>query len=121
MKVLNTDVKQALESNQALVSMLGPDRIIKQVFPDDRSTPFVVYQELNNAPGQFADDKTFTSAILYQIDIWSLKQPIMAELKIQVNESIESIGFIRTSTSGDLYEDDTEFYHYAMRYRISVL
>ncbi len=69
--------------------------------------------ELDNRPDGFADNDESESEITFQIDIWSKGSTTAIHQK--VNEVMKSIGFSRYAVA-DLYEDDTEIFHYAMRF-----
>jgi len=118
MKDLNKDIKQALEDNRELVSLLNGKRFGHLVFNGDKNSPYITFSEVNNQDGDFADDRVYNSDVLYQIDIWS-KNPITISYKKEVDKAMKSIGFTRFSTA-DLYETDTKIYHYGMRYRTTI-
>lgn len=118
MRDLNKDIKQALENNQELVSLLNGKRFGHLVFNGDKNSPYITFSEVNNQDGDFADDRVYNSDVLYQIDIWS-KSPITISYKKEVDKVMKAIGFTRFSTA-DLYEDDTKIYHYGMRYRAKI-
>ncbi|PEN72475.1 hypothetical protein CN553_32315, partial [Bacillus cereus] len=69
--------------------------------------------ELDNRPDGFSDNDESESEITFQIDIWSKGSTTTIHQK--VNEIMRSIGFSRYAVA-DLYEDDTQIFHYAMRF-----
>lgn len=115
-------VLQALESNPALVSLIGYDRdgsarIYQLAAPYADDFPRITFFEMINFDSDFADDEAIESRISFQIDIWS-KESTMPIAK-EVDRTMKELGFRRTSTA-DLYEDDVKVYHKGMRYTIAV-
>ncbi|MED0672036.1 DUF3168 domain-containing protein [Aneurinibacillus aneurinilyticus] len=107
-------IVQALESNQALVSLLGGKRIYQLVAPNPDEFPRITFFEMDNVDDRFADDEAISSEIRIQIDIWSKKStPNIAD---EVDKTMKSLGFRRTA-SADLYEEDTKVFHKGMRYK----
>lgn len=107
------EVLQALESNQALVSLLGGPRIYQQVALNPDEFPRITFFELTNFGSRYADDTEVESEIHIQIDIWS--KGSTSAIATEVDRTMKSIGFQRTS-SVDLYESDTKIFHKALRY-----
>lgn len=107
-------IVQALESNQELVSILGGKRVYYQKAKNAEEFPRITFFELNNIPDSFADDQETVSEITFQIDVWSKNST--TSLHTKVNEIMKNIGFSRYAVA-DLYEDDTQIFHYAMRFR----
>jgi hypothetical protein len=110
---IKPEVLQALESNQALVSLLGGPRIYQQVAPNPDEFPRITFFEMANFDTTFADDQAIESEIHIQIDIWS--KDSTSAIAQEVDRTMKSIGFKREA-SADLYEDDTKIFHKAMRY-----
>lgn len=115
-------VLQALESNPALVSLIGHDRdgsarIYQLVAPYADDFPRITFFEMSNFDSDFADDEAIESRISFQIDIWSKESPV--PIAKEVDRAMKDLGFRRTSTA-DLYEDDVNVYHKGMRYTIAV-
>ncbi|MFB5557315.1 DUF3168 domain-containing protein [Bacillus cytotoxicus] len=106
-------ILQALEANQELVSLLGGKRIYYRKAKNATEFPRITFFELDNRPDGFADNKERESEILFQIDIWSKNSTTAIHQK--VNEVMKSIGFSRYAVA-DLYEEDTQIFHYAMRF-----
>ncbi|PFV26724.1 hypothetical protein COA09_27940, partial [Bacillus cereus] len=61
----------------------------------------------------FADNEEIESEITFQIDIWSKGSTTAIHQK--VNEIMKRMGFSRYAVA-DLYEEDTQIFHYAMRF-----
>lgn len=107
-------IAQALESNQALVSLLGGKRIYQLVAPNPDEFPRITFFEMDNIDDRFADDEAISSEIRIQIDIWSKKS--IPKIADEVDKTMKSLGFRRTA-SADLYEEDTKVFHKGMRYK----
>ncbi|HDR3327591.1 MULTISPECIES: tail completion protein gp17 [Bacillus cereus group] len=110
---LRPEIVQTLENNQGLVSLLGGKRIYYRKAKNAEEFPRITFFELDNRPDGFADNDESESEITFQIDIWSKSSTTVIHQK--VNEIMKSIGFSRYAVA-DLYEDDTQIFHYAMRF-----
>jgi hypothetical protein len=84
--------------------------------PTANEYPRITYNEIANYDANYADDRAYSSRILYQIDVWSKTNP--DPLVAEVDKVLKSIGFAR-SAGADLYEDDVQVYHRALRYGIT--
>jgi hypothetical protein len=115
---LKPAVLQALESNQALVSLLGGKRIYQLVAPNANEFPRITFFEMTNFDDQYADDSAVSSEIHMQIDVWS--KGSTSAIAQEVDKTMKSIGFQRSSAI-DLYENDTQVYHKAMRYKTQIM
>ncbi|PGW69964.1 tail completion protein gp17 [Bacillus thuringiensis] len=110
---LRPEIVQALENNQGLVSLLGGKRVYYRKAKNAEEFPRITFFELDNRPDGFADNDESESEITFQIDIWSKSSTTVIHQK--VNGIMKSIGFSRYAVA-DLYEDDTQIFHYAMRF-----
>lgn len=110
------EILQSLESSDELLSLLGGSYIYQIKAPDDEQFPRITFFEITNFDNQFADDHAIFSDILVQIDIWN--KTSTTTIALEVDKIMKSIGYYRTSAS-DFYEDDTDVYHKAMRYRVN--
>lgn len=110
-------VVSALESNQALISLLGGPWIYFMVAPDAEEFPRITYYELNNTDEDYADDDPFSSRVSFQISIWTKDPAQISPIALEVDQTMAESGFYRTFTT-DLYEDDTKVFHKPMRYSI---
>ncbi|MBA4544373.1 DUF3168 domain-containing protein [Thermoactinomyces daqus] len=108
-------VVSALESNQALISLLGGPRIYFMVAPDAEEFPRITYYELNNTDEDYADDDPISSTISFQISIWTKDPAQISPIALEVDQSMGNAGFYRTFTT-DLFEEDTRVFHKPMRY-----
>ncbi|MEC2892553.1 DUF3168 domain-containing protein, partial [Bacillus cereus] len=104
---------QALENNQELVFLLGGKRVYYRKAKNAEEFPRITFFELDNRPDGFSDNKESESEITFQIDIWSKGSTTAIHQK--VNGIMKSIGFSRYAIA-DLYEEDTQIFHYAMRF-----
>ncbi|MBW3490574.1 DUF3168 domain-containing protein [Bacillus sp. FDAARGOS_1420] len=110
---LRPEILQALENNQELVSLLGGKRVYYRKAKHAEEFPRITFFELDNRPSGFADNEEGESEITFQIDIWSKVSTTAIHQK--VNAIMKSIGFSRYAVA-DLYEEDTQIFHYAMRF-----
>lgn len=106
-------IVSALTENETLVNLLGGPRVYFQVAPDPDELPRITYFELMNFGSMYADDGEEASEIHVQIDVWSKEST--SDIAAEVDRTMKSIGFGRMA-SADLYEDDTEIFHKAMRF-----
>ncbi|MED0676985.1 DUF3168 domain-containing protein [Aneurinibacillus thermoaerophilus] len=115
---LKPKILQALESNQALVSLLGGKRIYQLVAPKPDEFPRVVFYEIDNKDGKFADDEAISSDIKIQVSVFS--KGSTSAIAQEVDRTMKSLGFSRYAST-DLYEEDTKVFHKPMRYKTSVM
>lgn len=109
-------VFEALINSTELAQQLGTGTRIHFQYPlgfDDNNLPCITYKEEDNVGELFADDEELGANISFIIDVWG-KQSISAII-IKVNEIMNGLGFYRVK-SQDLYENDTQIYHKAMRF-----
>lgn len=115
---LKSAIVSALLGNAALISLLGKDSIgqtavYQQVAPEALVFPRITFFELSNVDSVYMDDDVFSSEISVQIDIWSKGNT--SAIATEVDNTMRSIGWKRFG-SQDLYEDDTQIFHKALRY-----
>lgn len=115
---LKPAILKALESNQALVSLLGGKRIYQLVAPKAEEFPRITFFELNNRGERYADDVELSSDVRIQMDVWSKGNT--SRLSEEVDKTMKALGFQRYFAT-DLYEDDTKVFHKAMRYQTQIL
>ncbi|MFW5437117.1 tail completion protein gp17 [Paenibacillus apiarius] len=118
---LKPKVLQALRSNTALVSILGGQKVWPEVVPEDPkkpvTAPYVTFFEVTNFDRNYAEDQAMTSEIHYQIDVWSPSDT--GPSAIEVNKTMEEIGFVRTSAI-DRYDTESKLYRKVLRYKTIV-
>ena len=73
------------------------------------SKTYVTYTFTNDDPSLFGEDKEIGSVISIDIDIYSDKNYLAIQEKIE--ELMENNDYIRTGCSPDMYEDDTGLFH----------
>ena len=111
------EVYQALSQNQRLFALLGGDRVYHIRAPDANEFPRITYFEVFNLPAASADDRQIASTVQIQVSIWT-KDGSDPEIASAVDEIMTALGF-RYSNGADLYEEDTEVFHKALRYTIT--
>ncbi|WDU84209.1 tail completion protein gp17 [Caloramator sp. Dgby_cultured_2] len=113
---IKTTIVNSLKSNSNLINLLGGQRIYFQVAPNPNEFPRITYFEIDNFGSLYADDEEKASEIHVQIDIWHKSNT--TAIADEVDKTMKNIGFGRTSAA-DLYEEDTQVYHKALRYVIN--
>ena len=73
------------------------------------SKTYVTYTFTNDDPSLFGEDKEIGSVISIDIDIYSDKNYLAIQEKIE--ELMENNDYIRTGCSPDMFEDDTGLFH----------
>ncbi|QNG60390.1 hypothetical protein H4O14_02360 [Bacillus sp. PAMC26568] len=81
-----------------------------------KSKTYITFFIAGEGPALHADNKEVKTWYLIQVDIWSKTD--YTNLAKTVKEKMKLAGF-RRSSSQDLYENDTEIYHKAMRFYYS--
>ncbi|WP_055108956.1 DUF3168 domain-containing protein [Paenibacillus ihumii] len=114
---LKSTITQALRSNAALASLLGRDEKGNvKVYPEqspDISMPYVTYFELTNYENKFANDRSISSEIHFQVDVWSNGNTF--PIAQAVNETMYELGFFRRAAR-DFNENEKGIYHKVLRY-----
>ena len=73
------------------------------------SKTYVTYTFTSDDPELFGEDKEIGSVLSVDIDIYSNKNYLAIQSRIE--ELMENNDFIRTGCSPDMYEDDTGLFH----------
>jgi hypothetical protein len=110
-------VYSALTNDNELVSLLGGKRVYQLKDPNATEFPRITFFEVTHFDSQFADDQSVAEQIELQIDIWTKGN--FNSIAAVVDRVMQANGFRLIGTT-ELYEDDTQVYHKAMRYRIQV-
>jgi hypothetical protein len=110
-------VYQALSNDAELVSLLGGKRVYQIRAPNATEFPRITFFELTNFSSDYADDVTIAYQVELQIDIWT--KGSFSAIAAAVDRVMKSIGFGLIGTAED-YEEDTQVYHKALRYRTKV-
>lgn len=116
MITMKSVIRTALINDVALVKLLGGQRVYAIRAPNAEEYPRITYFEMTNFDKDYADDQAYSSRMVYQVDIWSKGNP--DPIVIEVDRVMKTIGFARVG-GADLYEDDVQVYHRALRYGIT--
>lgn len=113
---LISEVGAALSNRPELISLLGGDFIWRHKVPEqfEKQFPRITFFEMSNFDDSYAEDAADSSEIHFQIDIWHTGAT--AKIGTQVDIAMKEAGFARYS-GADLFEEDTNIYHKALRYR----
>jgi len=115
MITMKSAIRTALTDDAALVKLLGGQRIYAIHAPNADEYPRITYFEMTNFDRNYADDQAYSSRMVYQVDIWSKGNP--DPIALEVDRVMKTIGFARVG-GADLYENDVQVYHRALRYGI---
>lgn len=117
-----TDVKKnvldSLKGNKELISLLGGERIYQLASPRADEFPRITFFEVTNFDRYFADDQSYASEIIMQIDVWA--NGSTSTISGQVDLTMKEQGWSRTLAI-DQYEKDVQVYHKSLRYRTILL
>ena len=117
MIAIKPEILTALESNQALIDLLGGPKIYHLRADRAATHPKISFFEITNFDDNYADDRAISSEIHIQIDIWAKADMMVtvSTIAVEVDKTMKQLGFKRTAAA-DLYEDDTAVFHKALRY-----
>lgn len=113
-------VAKSLRENETLIDLMGGPWIYHLKAPSAAVFPRITYFELNNYDSDYANDVGISSRIHFQLSIWSKKVADLPLIGGEVDRSMEEAGFTRSSAT-EMYEDDTEVFHLALRYSAKFL
>jgi hypothetical protein len=111
-----SELLNALKVNQSLVSLCtGGFHNLKA--NDVNAYPRIIYSEIGNADDDFADNVAISSEVRFQISIFNKEQNISSQTPIakEVDKTMKSLGYKRYDST-ELFEEDTQVFHKAMRY-----
>ncbi|GMA48662.1 hypothetical protein GCM10025857_39720 [Alicyclobacillus contaminans] len=111
---LKESIKSALIGDSELVNLLGGERVYQIRAPNATEFPRITFFELTSFNSDYADDVPIASQFEFQIDIWT--KGSFSAIAAAVDRVMQSIGF-RLIGTAELYEDDVQVYHKALRYR----
>ncbi|MCK9327264.1 MAG: hypothetical protein M0P69_17360 [Bacteroidales bacterium] len=114
MITMKSSIKTALLSAE-IIKLLQGARVYAVKAPRAEEYPRITFFEMVNFDENYADDTSYSSRLVYQVDIWSKANP--DPIAVEVDKEMKSIGFTRIA-GADLYENDTQVYHRALRYGI---
>lgn len=109
-------LKQILSKNE-IISLL-PDKKVYFLHANAAKSPYIEYEIVDEFGDDFAENKEISTYCVVQVDIFSNGDYSNIE-EVVFNNMIEA-GFNRDK-GADLYEEDTNLYHKAMRFNISLL
>lgn len=109
-------VIEALESNQALVNLLGGKKVFFMTTSEDTELPYITYQEIVNVDDTYYDNKAYSSEIQLVINIWS--DGSTTKIAQEVDKTMKSLQFKRLGAI-DLHHEETGIFQKNMRYKIN--
>ncbi len=86
-------------------------------YDKDISETHVTFILLSDDDEDYADDEAETNTQLVQVDVWSKEN--MDDLKKSIKVAMKTLDNCTYSDGADLYEDDTQIYHKALRFYIT--
>lgn len=92
---------------------LTADDTVYFLHAKNANTPYVEYQITNEVGHEWAENKEIATDYTVQVDIFSKGD--YTDLEEKVKEKMLDAGFTR-GMAADLYEEETELYHKAMRF-----
>ncbi|MCY7961360.1 hypothetical protein MOB39_21495 [Bacillus spizizenii] len=115
-----TELTRALISDELLKSLVTGG-FHNRYSNDVTKYPRVIITEIQNKDEGFYDNKAQGSALRFQLSIFCNTQTVSNETKIakQIDNVMKNLEYT-CYDSQDLFEEDNEIYHKAMRYRKSI-
>lgn len=104
--------------SDSAITNLTADKKVYFLHATNPLTPYIEYQMYDENGEEWAENKEIATDYYVQVDIFSKADYTALEDKIR--EKMASAGF-RRSMAADLYEPDTELYHKAMRFVITLI
>lgn len=92
---------------------LTADNDVYFLHAKNANIPYIEYEIVNETGQKWAENKEIATNYMVQVDIFSKGD--YTDLEDKIKEKMSNAGFIR-DTAADLYEEDTELYHKAMRF-----
>ncbi|CUU45471.1 prohead protease [Clostridium beijerinckii] len=108
-------VKDTLSDAEIL--NLTADKKVYFLHANNPTSPYIEYEFYDENGEEWAENKEIATNYYVQVDIFSKTDYTNLENKIK--EKMTNAGFMR-STSADLYENDTQLFHKAMRFFITL-
>lgn len=110
---MNDFVEQTLSgitnSNNEIVSVLWMNY-------EGEDDAYITYEMIGNSHALDADDTVQDVLIIYDIDIFSKNN--YNKIRKQVYEKMMAAGFIWVEESKDMYEEDTQYHHKTITFKI---
>ena len=114
-----TNIKKLLKdtlSNTEILNLLADNKVYF-LHANNPSTPYVEYEIFDENGEEWAENKEIATNYYVQVDIFSKVDYTNIENKIK--EKMINAGFDR-SMCADLFENDTQLFHKAMRFFITL-
>lgn len=96
---------------------LTADKKVYFLHANNPTTPYIEYEIFDENGQEWAENKEIATNYYVQVDVFSKGDYTNLENKIK--EVMTNAGFNR-STCADLFENDTQLYHKAMRFLVTL-
>lgn len=83
---------------------------------DGNEETYITYCSIGKSPAQHVDDAVTELYLLYDIDIYSKTN--YRKIRKEVYEKMMSAGFMFVEESEDMYEQDTQYHHVTITFKI---
>lgn len=108
-------VKDTLSNTEIL--SLTADKKVYFLHANSPNAPYIEYEFYDENGEEWAENKEIATNYYIQVDIFSKTD--YTDLENKIKEILINAGFNR-SMSADLYENDTQLYHKAMRFLVTL-
>jgi len=108
-------MKDTLSDNEIL--NLTADKKVYFLHANSPKTPYIEYEIFDENGEEWAENKEIATNYYVQVDIFNKVD--YTDLENKIKEKMINAGFNRSS-SADLYENDTQLFHKAMRFFITL-
>lgn len=108
-------LRQILSDNE-IISLTG-DNTVHFLHANSPISPYIEYEIFDENGEEWAENKEIATTYYVQVDIFSKDD--YTDLENKIKEKMINAGFIRFMCA-DLYEQDTQLFHKAMRFLISL-
>ena len=81
---------------------------------------YVVYSEIDNRAGYFADGTDNEAVATYYINVYVYNGSFTAIVKA-VKKKLKDAGYVWQGDSSDMYEEDTKYFHKAITFAKEIL
>ena len=85
-------------------------------YDKDINETHVTFTLISDNEDNYSDDEAESVNYLAQVDIWSKEN--MEDLKKTIKLAMKTLDNCTYSNGSDLYEDDTQIYHKALRFNV---
>lgn len=113
------NIKQLVRNtlNVSDITNLTGDKTVHFIHALKPIAPYIEYLIYDENGEEWAENKEIATSYYVQVDIFSKTD--YTDLENKIKEKMESAGFDRTS-SADLFEQDTQYFHKALRFLIEI-